>query len=308
MINVDTSSRFGFLKGWRHDRFRVLLLVILVLLGCVILYREYGPQLSPSTTGEGASPLAMAAPEKINLPWLGEVWLADASLPMLAVSLGLVDGFNPCAMWALVYLISLIAGLNDRRKILLLVGTFVAASGVLYFLFMTAWLNVFLIAGYLRPLTIGVALFALGAGVLSIRDFAVNKEGLSCEVTDSASRQRTMGRMESIVRAPITLASLIAIVALAFTVNTIEFACSAGLPAIFTHTLALRALPLVDYYGYILLYDLFFMLDDLIIFTLAALAVATNVGLRYARHCKLLGGIILIPLGLIMLFRPELLR
>jgi hypothetical protein len=119
--------------------------------------------------------------------------------------------------------------------------------------------------------------------------------------------------MESIVRAPITLASLIAIVALAFTVNTIEFntiefACSAGLPAIFTHTLALRALPLVDYYGYILLYDLFFMLDDLIIFTLAALAVATNVGLRYARHCKLLGGIILIPLGLIMLFRPELLR
>lgn len=308
MKSAYSPSRFDFLKGWRHDRFRLLLLVILALLGSVLLCREYGPRISSPAMGDGATPIAMAAPETVNLPWLGEVLLADASLPLLAVTLGLVDGFNPCAMWALVYLISLIAGLNDRRKILLLVGTFVAASGVLYFLFMTAWLNVFLIAGYLRPLTISVALFALGAGVLSIRDFAVSKEGLSCGVTDAASRQRTMGRMESIVRAPVTFTSLIAIIALAFTVNTIEFACSAGLPAIFTHTLALRMLPLLDYYGYILLYDLFFMLDDLVIFTLAALAVTTNIGLRYARHCKLLGGIILIPLGLIMLFRPELLR
>ncbi|MFC1844838.1 hypothetical protein ACFLZ5_08625 [Thermodesulfobacteriota bacterium] len=308
MKSTDSPSRFAFLKEWRHDRFRLLLLVILALLGCVLLYQEYGPRLSPPATGDRASPLAMAAPETINLPWLGEVRLADASLPMLAVTLGLVDGFNPCAMWALVYLISLIAGLNDRRKILLLAGTFVAASGVLYFLFMTAWLNVFLIVGYLRPLTIGVALFALGAGVLSIREFVVGTEGLACRVTDAASKQRTLGRMECIVREPVTLASLIAIIALAFTVNSIEFVCSAGLPAIFSHTLALRALPLLHYYGYILLYDLFFMLDDLIIFTLAALAVVTNVGLRYSRQCKLLGGVILITLGLIMVFRPELLR
>jgi len=304
MKSADSPFRLGFFKGWNHDRFKLLLLFFLILIGCVLLYKEYGPKLSPPAPMDGA----LAAQETINLPLLGEVRLADASLPMLAVTLGLVDGFNPCAMWALVYLLSLITGLNDRRKILLLAGTFVAASGVLYFLFMTAWLNVFLIVGYLRPLTIGIALFALGAGVLSIREFAVGKERLACQVTDATSRQRTLSRVENIAREPVTLASLIAIIALAFTVNSIEFVCSAGLPAIFTHTLALRVLSLLHYYAYILLYDLFFMLDDLIIFSLAVLAISTNVGLRYSRQCKLLGGVILITLGFIMLFRPELLR
>jgi hypothetical protein len=49
------------------------------------------------------------------LPWIGEIAPADYSLPALAVILGLVDGFNPCAMWVLVYLISLVAILRDRK-------------------------------------------------------------------------------------------------------------------------------------------------------------------------------------------------
>ncbi|MDH5299337.1 MAG: hypothetical protein OEV91_10000 [Desulfobulbaceae bacterium] len=315
MKTTGSSPRLDRLKGWHHDRFRALLLAILAVAGCALLYQEYGHLLPPpstppaeTATGAGGSHTPMAEPETVTMPWLGEARLSDFSLPLLAVTLGLIDGFNPCAMWALVYLISLIAGIADRRKIMLLVGSFVAASGILYFLFMTAWLNVFLVIGYLRPLTIGVGLFALGAGILSLREFVASKGALACRVTDGASRQRTMGRMEGIVRAPLTCASFLAIVALAFTVNTIEFACSAALPAIFTHTLALRQLPRLHYYGYILLYDLFFMLDDLIIFTLAALAVTTTVGMKYARQCKLLGGVVLILLGLAMLFRPDLLR
>ena len=96
--------------------------------------------------------------------------------------------------------------------------------------------------------------------------------------------------------------------ALAFIVNSIEFACSAALPAIFTHTLSLRNLPTLDYYGYILLYDLFFMLDDLIIFSLAVLALDTSIGTRYAGYCKIIGGLVLLILGGIMVFWPELLR
>ena len=119
-------------------------------------------------------------PESVSLPFLGEVRLAELSLPVLAVLLGLADGFNPCAMWALVYLLSLAASLRDRKKIWLLVGSFVLASGVLYFLFMTAWLKVFLLVGYLRPLTIAIGLGALLVGVYDLRSFSITRGGPVC--------------------------------------------------------------------------------------------------------------------------------
>lgn len=254
-----------------------------------------------------ASDRKWLAQETIDLPLIGRLRIAEYSLPALAVIIGLTDGFNPCAMWVLVYLISLIISINDRKKIWLLVGTFVLSSGILYFLFMTAWLNVFLYIGYLRPLTIAIGLFALGAGILHIRQYLSKKEA-ACKMGDSASRQKTMGRIEKIVHQPLTLSTMSAIFMLAFIVNSIEFACSAALPAIFTHILSLRDLTNLEYYGYILLYDFFFMLDDLIIFSLAALAISSDTGQKYTKQCVLIGGIVLVVLGLMLAFKPEFLR
>lgn len=246
--------------------------------------------------------------QNITLPFIGRLNLAGSSLPTLAVVLGIADGFNPCAMWVLVYLISMIVGLGDRRKIWLLVGTFIASSGILYFLFMTAWLNVFLFLGYLRPLTLIIGLAALGAGILQVREYLTTSGELVCTIGDAQSRKRTMNRIDTIVTAPLSIFTIFSVIVLAFLVNSIEFACSAGLPALFTHTLALRDLPLLQYYGYLFLYDLFFMLDDLVVFSLAVLAMDTGLGQRYARHCRIISGLVLIGLGTLMVFRPDLLR
>lgn len=268
----------------------------------IIAFIRDDPTLFPENEQEGDSR------EHLQLPFLGKIRLADYSLPALAVLIGLVDGFNPCAMWVLVYLISLIVSLKDRKKTWLLVGTFVASSGILYFLFMTAWLNVFLFLGYLRSLTLIIGLISLGAGILNIRDYLQTKGELVCKIGDVESKKKTQWRISQIVESPLTLFSVFSIIALAFIINSIEFACSAALPAIFTHTLTLRHLPSIEYYGYILIYDFFFMLDDLIIFSLAVLALDTTIGTRYAKHCRIIGGVVLVVLGLIMVFRPELLR
>ena len=265
------------------------------------------PELGEDVTPQPGGPEVWRH-EAVSLPFVGEVRFAELSLPVLAVLLGLADGFNPCAMWALVYLLSLLVSLRDRKKIWLLVGSFVVTSGVLYFLFMTAWLKVFLFVGYLRPLTIVIGLSALLLGVNNLRGFIITRGGPVCGVGGSSLKKRTMGRMERLVAAPISLMSLLGIIVLAFTVNTIEFACSAGLPAVFTHTLSLRQLTAPQYYGYILLYDFFFMLDDLLIFALAAFAFETTIGSGYARYGKLVGGVVLVGLGLVMLFVPEMLR
>jgi hypothetical protein len=237
----------------------------------------------------------------IVLPFWGEIVPGDYSLPALAVILGLVDGFNPCAMWVLVYLISIIATLRDRKRIWLIVGSFVLASGVLYFLFMTAWLNAFLFIGYVKPVTIVIGLVALGGGILQIRGFIETKGAIVCEVTDEESRKKTMTRIQKIVSSPITLGTIAGILALAFLVNSIEFVCSAAVPAIFTHVLTLASLTTFQYYGYILLYVFFFMLDDLIIFGTAAIALTSNLGERYAKYFRPIGATILITLGVLLL-------
>jgi len=197
--------------------------------------------------------------------------------------------------------------LKDKRKIWLLVGSFVFASGVLYFLFMTAWLNAFLLIGYFRPVTIVIGLAALGAGTLNIREFIRTKGAIVCEVGDEESKKKTMRRMEKVVFSPLTLATIAGIIALAFVVNLIEFVCSAAIPAIFTHVLSLSNLATFQYYAYILLYDFFFMLDDLIIFGSAALAMTSTLGDRYAKYSRPLGGTILFILGVLLLFAPRLL-
>jgi hypothetical protein len=260
-------------------------------------------------TAAPGSGLAAPVSTVVELPLIGEIDARRFSLPVLAVVLGLVDGLNPCAMWVLVYLITLILSLRDRRKIWLLVGTFVAASGILYFLFMTAWLNAFLLLGYISYLTLGVGFFALWVGVTDLYEtFRHRGEEEACQVGDLESKQQTASRIKSVVMAPLTFGSFLAVVGLAFLVNSIEFLCSAAIPAVFTHILSLHELELVRYYLYILLYDFFFMLDDLVIFATAAFAATSSLGEKYARYTKPAGGVIMLALGVVLIFFPTLLR
>jgi len=257
--------------------------------------------LQQCLAGKCPPPTGEEPKHTITLPLIGEIVLSDYSLPALAVILGLVDGFNPCAMWVLVYLISVVATLRDKRRIWLIVGSFVLASGILYFLFMTAWLNVFLLIGYIKPVTIVIGLVALGGGALQVREVIKTRGAVVCEVTSEESRKKTMTRVQRIVSSPLTFGILVGIVALAFTVNAVEFVCSAAIPAVFTQVLALSNLSTFQYYGYILLYVLFFMLDDLVIFGTAAFALTSSLGDRYAKYTRPVGATILIILGLFLL-------
>jgi hypothetical protein len=257
--------------------------------------------LQKCLAGNCPPPTSEEPKHKIKLPFIGEIVLSDYSLPALAIILGLVDGFNPCAMWVLVYLISLVATLRDRKRIWLIVGSFVLASGILYFLFMTAWLNAFLAIGYVKPVTIVIGLVALGGGALQVREVIKTKGAIVCEVTDEESRKKTMTKVQEIVSSPLTFGILAGIIALAFTVNAVEFVCSAAIPAVFTQVLSLADLSTFQHYSYILLYVLFFMLDDLVIFGTAAFALTSRLGDRYAKYSRPVGATILIILGVLLL-------
>ena len=106
-----------------------------------------------------------------HLPFFGDFTLPQLSLPFFTIVLGLLDGFNPCAMWVLLFLLALLANMRDRRKMFLLAGTFVLVSGVVYFAFMAAWLNVFLFIGYVRFIQVMMGGLAVGIGLVNAKEF-----------------------------------------------------------------------------------------------------------------------------------------
>jgi hypothetical protein len=248
-------------------------------------------------------------PEKdkkmITLPLLGAVDALSFSLPVLTIIIGVLDGFNPCAMWVLLFLISLLLGMEDRKRMLILGSTFIVASAFVYFLFMIAWLNLIIFLGFVTWIRIIIGLVALGGGTYSIREFLFNKIN-GCKVAGASKKQKIFERMKAAVEKKSLWLALGGIIALAFAVNLVELVCSAGLPAIYTQVLALNVMPGWQYYMYILLYIFFFMLDDLFVFFAAMKTLQmTGITTKYTKAARLIGGTIMIAIGLMLIFRPE---
>jgi len=273
--------------------------------GCKDIVAAIFKDVGQFKEADPAEPTAMF--EHMKLPLLGAINPKAVSLPVLTLIIALLDGFNPCAMWTLVFLISLLLGLKSRKRRYILGSAFIAVSTLVYFLFLTAWLNVFLFLGFVRWLQVGIGFFALGAAIWSIRDFFVNKEG-GCSVEGSKEKQKVFERLKQVVRRDNLWFSLIGIAGLAFVVNLVELLCSAGLPAIYTQVLSLSNLPIWEYYAYLIFYVLIFMADDLVVFIVAMKTMELfGVESKYARYSRLLGGIIMFVIGAFLIFKPEVL-
>jgi cytochrome c biogenesis protein CcdA len=235
----------------------------------------------------------------------GEIRIGDYSLPIFTIFLGLIDGFNPCALWVLLFILSLLVHLNSRRKMLLIAGTFVLVSGAVYFAFMAAWLNFFLLVGAARWVQIALAVVALSAGGVHIKDYFAYGQGPTLSIPDQA--KSWIGRQtRRILQVDNLPAMLVAVSVLAFLVNAVELLCTAGLPAIYTQVLSTHALPAWKHYAYLLLYDVAYMLDDSIMVFAAVLTFnPRRLGERGGRRLKLVSGVVMIGLATLLLFKPE---
>lgn len=249
---------------------------------------------------EEKSPL----PQKLKIPLLGEIETKNFSLPILTIVIGALDGFNPCAMWVLLFLISLLLGMKDRKRMWILGTAFIVASASVYFLFMVAWLNFILFIGIVIWVRILIGLVALGGGGYSLREYFLNPQA-GCKVTGTEKRKRIFEKLKNITHQKSFYLALGGIILLAFAVNLVELICSAGLPAVYTQVLALSSLAKWQYYLYILLYVFVFMLDDLFVFFVAMTTLQmTGITTKYSRYSRLIGGILMLIIGLLLIFKP----
>lgn len=263
---------------------------------------------SPETTGREIEAALEGRAQRIALPLLGLVAPDELGLPLFTIAIGLLDGFNPCAMWVLLFLVSLLAGLRDRRRMALVAGTFVVVSGVAYFAFMLAWLGAFLALGASRGLELLLGGAAVAIGAIHLKDAVAPGVGPSLAIPEAA-RPTLYRRLRAILRAERPGAALAGATLLAVLVNLVELGCTAGLPALYTRILTLRALPTAEYVAYLALYNLAYVFDDALVVTTAVVTLSRRRLQQHAgRWLQLASGSVMLALGLLLFLAPGWLR
>ena len=244
-------------------------------------------------------------PETINAPLLGPLHVRELGLPLFTIVLGLLDGFNPCAMWVLLFLLSMLINLRDRTKMFLIGGVFVAVSGLVYFAFMAAWLNLFFLIGMSRLTQIMLGAVALLVGALNLKDYLAFGAGPSIGIPESA-KPGIYRQVRRIIRAENLRGSLTAVIVLAILVNTVELLCTAGLPAIYTQVLTTYSLSGWAYYGYLALYNLAYIADDSLMLVIAVLTLSRHkLQESGGRLLKLLSAVVMLALGFLLFLKPD---
>lgn len=242
---------------------------------------------------------ATPAPEKFQLDFLGRtLTLEDIGLPAFTLAMGLLDGFNPCSMWVLLLMISILAPLNDRRRMLAIAGTFVLVEGIAYFVFMAAWLNLFMLIGISRASQLAIATIAIVAGLVNVKDCFAFGRGISLSIPARA-KPGIYQRMRALLHAPTLTAAVAGAAVLALLVQVVEFLCTSGFPALFTRILTLQGLEPAAYYGYLLLYNAAYMLDDVVVLGIGVVMLSRHrLQENEGRVLKLVSGLVMIGLGI----------
>ena len=244
--------------------------------------------------------------EEKKIPILGKVNIKEVSLPLISIIIGFVDGFNPCAMWVLIFLITMLFNMKNRKKMWILGLTFIFTSALVYLFFMLSWLTLAstIITTWFKYV---IAIVAIIGSFINIRSYLIDrKKEAGCQVTSSTKRKKIMVRIQKVLNEKSFILALFGIMALAFSVNLIELACSAGLPVLFTQILAINNLSIFEYSIYIFLYLLFFIIDDLIIFIIAMVTLKiTGISNKYTKYSHLIGGIIMFIIGILMAFKTD---
>ena len=245
-------------------------------------------------------------PNEIKIPILGNINMKKVSIPLVAVVLGFIDGFNPCAMWILLFLINMFFGMKDRKKAWILGMTFLLVSGLVYFLSMLG-INFVLGIATIKWMKIAIALFILVAGILNMRKyFKIRKEEAGCTVVDSKKRKKLVTKMKKIMNSKTFFLAMLGIITLAVSVNLIELACSLGFPLIFTEILTINNIKGISRIIFLLIYIFFYMIDDMVVFAISMITVeATGITNKYNKLCTLISAIIMIAIGILLLVKPN---
>ncbi len=244
----------------------------------------------------------------VNIPLIGKVDTSEMSLPFITLVIAGLDSFNPCAFFVLFSLLGLLVYAESRKKMLIIGSVFVFFSGFIYFLFMSAWLNLFLLMGQVSTITMVASVVSLIIATINIKDFFVFKKGISLTIPDSA-KPKLFDRMRKLMKSTSLFSILFGAAVLAVAANSYELLCTAGFPMVFARILTLNNLSMSSYYMYLIFYNFIYVIPLSII----VIAFTVTLGRKkltewQGRVLKLVSGTMMLGLGLVLLLDPSLLN
>jgi thiol-disulfide isomerase/thioredoxin len=244
----------------------------------------------------------------IQLPFVGLVDTSKVSMPLLTLVLAGLDGFNPCAFFVLLMLLSLMVHAQSRMRMLVVGGIFVFFSGFVYFLFMAAWLNLFMVTGRVSFITTGAGAIAVVIALINIKEYFFFKKGISLTLSQQA-QGALQGRMRGLIRTGSWGGLIFGTIVLAAMANLYELLCTAGFPMVFTRALTLQHFSTGQYYLYLVFYNSIYVIPLLVI----VLIFSTTLGSRKlteeeGRILKLVSGLMMLGLGSVLVLKPALLN
>ena len=243
--------------------------------------------------------------EEYSLPVLGKIDAKTTSISLIAVVLGFIDGFNPCAMWILLLLINMCISIKSRKKMLLVGLTFIFTSGVVYFLSMLG-LGLILDLTAVSIIRNLIALIAIGLGIYNLYVYIKTRNDDGCHVVDKKKRKSIISKLNNILSKNSVPLIIFGTILLAFSVNLVELACSLGFPTIFLEILSINGITGLSKIVYLLLYIVFYLIDDLVVFLIAVFAFKVKgISTKYNKFVNLIGGILMIIMGVLLILKPE---
>lgn len=274
-----------------------------------------GP-VAPTTPSEGTLAPAPGSPapagagtSAITLPLIGSINLASQSLVVSTALIALVDGFNPCSLWALTVLLAITLHTGSRRKVALIGLTYITVTAAIYGLFIAGLFSVFTIvnwSGWIRILVAGVA---MAFAAINIKDYFFFKQGVSLTIPES-QKPGLYRRMRALADPNRSMWSLVGgTVVLAAGVSLVEFSCTAGFPMLWTNLLTSQQVGGLAFLALLALYLLIYQLDEIVIFYGAVATMkATRLEEKHGRTLKLASGMLMLALAIVMLVDPSLMN
>ncbi len=278
-----------------------------------VIGKEYILGFNETTKDEFTSIIDNYLEEKANennifektIPILGKIDAKKTSLTLIGIILGFIDGFNPCAMWILLLLINMTLTMKNKKKMMSIGLTFIFTSGIIYFLSMLG-------ISYILDLTMVnivrdvIAVFAIILGIYNLYVYIKTRKDTGCHVVDKKKRKGIIKKINEIMSKKSTLLAIIGTIILASSVNLIELACSLGFPTIYLELLTINNIHGITKILYLLIYIFFYLIDDLVVFLIAVFTLKSKgISTRYNKFVNLVGGILMIIMGLLLIFKPD---
>ena len=218
---------------------------------------------------------------------------AELTVPLVVAS-ALIDSVNPCAFSVLIFLLISIVALENRQRILMVGGVYIAAVFIFYLLSGFGLFTIVSLSGFSQALSLIGATVAIVLGLISVLDALRNRDEFLIAIPSSKKEQ-----IEHYIRT----ATLPAAFALGIFVGIFELPCTGGIYLAILGLMS-RSYTLMEGLPYLILYNFIFVLPLILILLMVAYGVAPERAnewrVRHRRTLRLIVGLAMITLGVII--------